>query len=199
QVNYMAREGGFDFRKTAEANVADALNKVADELSSQETGMFRAFSMKAHFPNQLHEILQPVAGENYQEANLELKEEHFPYFLKGRSLSLVSGENVSVVIQKKDGTVTLDSSLAFGPQSTFDVASPPSVVVQAGGDSQPFQMPYAAVNASGDVIDTWKLRFLPQLQSLSTVLNSTTVADIYFIINYRIEGSGSQPVFNPLF
>ena len=143
--------------------------------------------------------MRPVEGQTYQETDITLTEEYFPYFLKGRSLSFTNGNNVSVLIRKKDGTTTFNGGVLFARASASNLESLSPTVIQAGGDNASFQLPYASLNASGAIIDTWKLRFVPQFAPLAAEFNASEIADISLIFNYQIDGVFNQPLTNPLF
>ncbi len=96
-ISYVAKEGG---NKTAvEANITTSLTQIASTV-----GLYRMLSLRHEFPSTFHRLLNPIGAT--QTAEFDLTEQHFPYFLAGKSL-LIS--EVSVYLQPK-GEDPVDTS-----------------------------------------------------------------------------------------
>lgn len=184
-MNYTAREGGELLKNATNTWINDGLNVFADHLQQTQTGMQRLFSMKTHFPNALYQLLQPIDGQVYQETDMEIKKEHFPHFLKNKSLSLAG--DLQLMVQLKDGS-TVDAT-----QLKVTVSVDSTAVGTAGPltvDAAVAPLPYINLTTVGEVpVNTWTLRFddvdtvTPDLASM---LNSSEVRDIYLVMNYTI-------------
>lgn len=71
-IQYTARDGGAEFANKAYAELEDALPQNS----------MRLFSLKQEYPNEWHKFLNPAAGTE-QELEIDIKPEHYPFFLRG--------------------------------------------------------------------------------------------------------------------
>ncbi|TRX47103.1 hypothetical protein FNH22_30560 [Fulvivirga sp. M361] len=173
-MSYMSREGGESLKTAANTNINAGLNKFADELAMSDTGLTRLFSMKTNFPNQLHQLLQPIAGEVYQETTVPIKQEHFPHFLSNKTLTILG--DVTLLVKLKDSSTVIPTELsptvktvAFGNLLPADVNTP---------------LPYKTGTVLGNLIDNWPIRM--DATNLETKFNSDEVEDVYLIVNYTV-------------
>lgn len=187
EMNYTAREGGQRMKVGAEGVIEAGLNAFANELVISQQAMQRTFSLKTHFPNALHQLLQPGSVANQQEASFDVKKEHFPYFLNGKNIDLV--DNIAVLVKLRD-----ESQLDDPPTTPFSAQGiscaleygSTQIVAQAFIDSDPlYPIPYTAFTSiSGSPVNTWKLVLTGA--DLTTKMNNGEVEDIYVIVNYTI-------------
>lgn len=188
-MNYTAREGGEVFKAAVNESIEVGLNKFADILVASGKGLQRTFSLKTHFPNELYNLLQPTTTPDEQRTSLSVKQEHFPYYLKDKTLSFstnVLPKNISVMVKFKNeatlvpGDLTsLGLSLEYG--STPQVLGPDPIL--SALDPFPLRFQEFAIS-SGSPIETWGMVITGT--NLSTLLNSTEVEDIYLIMNYTV-------------
>ncbi len=85
-INYTADYDGGIFKTAVEDNISVNINNWLDEAGATGDGLIRAFSLKAEFPNQLHELQKddaaaiPTSIDEFTSFILSL--EHFPAFIK---------------------------------------------------------------------------------------------------------------------
>jgi hypothetical protein len=78
-IRYTAREGGALLRKSA----LDSLNGLGE--SGHETGSVRLFSLRREFPNEWAKFQSQVPATNQRyELTVNIHEEHYPFWSKGR-------------------------------------------------------------------------------------------------------------------
>ena len=92
-ISYTAKDDGL-FKEEVEAELANQLSQL-----SAEAGMFRWFSLKREFSNALHQLQHP-AQDATPATEITLERRHFPYFLRGRELTLV---NTTVILKPEEG------------------------------------------------------------------------------------------------
>ncbi|MEM9259373.1 MAG: hypothetical protein AAGA62_06970, partial [Bacteroidota bacterium] len=189
QMDYMAREGGETLKAAANANIQAGLNKFSDQLESNETGLYRLFSLKTNLPNALYSLTLPITGQTYQQAIAEFKAEHFPNFLSARELEL--RDNLTVMIKFRDNVdvdpTTLDVSLAGSEAGALGTAT------FANADAN-FPLPYANLTALASTpIDEWLVRITANSGATSSKVNADTIEDIYILVNYIVQGAITTP------
>ncbi len=111
-VAYRARNGGDALRGTVETHVASTVNDWLDEVAAEGGGLLRLISLRSEFPNALHRLLSPSEGQD-PAAELAIEPRHFPYFLRGRQLSL---SRLVVALQPQEGAAIETASLAMSFQ-----------------------------------------------------------------------------------
>ena len=97
-INYTAREGG----DTVRAAAVESIDEMLAIIGQNDIGLARLFSMKAEFPNELHQFLNSTNGNN---VDLVLQRKHFPYFLNNWDIKIVSNDDISVFIRPDNQTV----------------------------------------------------------------------------------------------
>jgi hypothetical protein len=201
-MNYTSRDGGDALKQTVNTHVNDTLNKWMDEASENETGLVRLISMRQEFSNDWHRFFDPKLLNDEQQISLhqlefEIKEQHFPYFLRKRELSLM---NVTLMLKLRNEE---DSALAIGL---------PLKLVQGQGDSAVFvdpltndglqsgvaNLPSLTYETTTSPLGWWKVQIdndeLPDSLkvdqanniALPAALDRKKVEDLYFIFNYTI-------------
>lgn len=104
QLRYTGREGGNRLKEAAVKALQEAVNEMV--LANEQRGLFRLFSLRHDFPNAFHRLLHPNPPDARQTAEFELKQQHFPYFLADRALSL----SVVKVYLKPKGTEAVNTA-----------------------------------------------------------------------------------------
>jgi hypothetical protein len=92
-MKYTARDAGGLLKTAAEGNITTTLTDVP---------LMRLFSLKQEFPNQLHQFLNPPAGETSHETTLTITKKHFPYFLKDECIKVTG---VTLFLKPKDNEI----------------------------------------------------------------------------------------------
>jgi len=95
-ISYTALEGNTSYREDVEGKLQNIISTY-----SQENGMFRLISLKQEFPSQFHILTNSTKSS--VESVLQLTQNHFPYFLKTRSLKCI-GE-ISLYIKSKPESI----------------------------------------------------------------------------------------------
>lgn len=104
-LNYTALEGGDALRGTVQTHIEQHINGWLDELDAQGQGLSRFISLKHELPGELHRFLFPAPGEP-QASALPINRRHFPYFLRGRELSVTGA---TLYLKARDGR-TIDTA-----------------------------------------------------------------------------------------
>ena len=94
-MNYTAKEGGDDFKDIVNQQIRSSLNYWLDEVKREKQGLFRLFSLKQDFPNQLSDLLH----SDSQAATLPIAQKHYPYLLKDETMEIKS---VALFLKGKD-------------------------------------------------------------------------------------------------
>ena len=187
-MSYTAREGGESFKNVVKADLEVALGLMANWLADTETPMQRVFSLKTHFPNALYQLLQPIGSEDYQECSFQIKKEHFPTFLRSKTLALPEDPaiGVEVLIKQKDGITTSLTNC----QVTIvgEVANTPVDPTNISGGAL---LPHVELVVEGDPKDTWTLTVSPDTTAspepdISALFTTDEIEDVYLIFNYSI-------------
>ncbi|XHX76337.1 MAG: hypothetical protein RBJ76_18070 [Stenomitos frigidus ULC029] len=124
-LRYTAREGGGLLRNGAIAHLKEQID------AAQTVGSVRLFSLRHEFPTEWAKFKSAKIGGATTDAELvfDIREEHFPYWSKGRLASIKnrilyiqgstgvvtptpSGNEVEVIAQKPDGTITKEALVA---------------------------------------------------------------------------------------
>lgn len=176
-MSYMAREGGQAMKAGANAAIQEGLNKFADVLATSDTGMQRVFSLKTHFPNSLHQLLQPISGQAYQETSLEIMQNHFPHFLSSKTLDFLG--DVQLMVKQRDGITTTLTNISVTLTGVSAGATGPIAITN--GDP----LSVAALTIIGAPIDSWTLR-LEDSVATQAAINGQEIEDIYMVVNYTV-------------
>lgn len=169
-MNYTAREGGQQLKVAASSNIQDALNAYSG-------GATQLISLKTHFPNKLYQLLQPIDSQTYQESSIDIRKEHFPAYLRQKTLN-IDGDSTVLIKLKDDSEIVIADLKAIIKGNDFGN-------LQSGST---YPLPYASGPASGNLIDTWSIRFEDTNASpdLAAKLNDAEVEDVLLVINYSI-------------
>ena len=85
-VQYTAREGGGVLKALVQSELLEALNKIADILAAEQTGLTRIISARHEFSNEWHRFLYPAADASTQALNLNLSKALLPYLVQNKSI-----------------------------------------------------------------------------------------------------------------
>lgn len=89
-VNYTSKNGGGQLASGANAELQEKLPNESSKL----------FSLKHEFSTEWHKFLNPVGGAD-QEFVINLKPEHFPFFIRAK-LNTIQIKNMDIFIESKD-------------------------------------------------------------------------------------------------
>lgn len=180
-MNYTAREGGEVFKTAANININEGLNQFANQLVASDTGMQRAFSLKTHFPNALYELLQPGATAGQQSTTIDIKKEHFPYFLTNKQLDLFGEVYIAIKLKEGGSAIPTDVSQAY----VILQGSPSPTGATFINATTAIPLPHAKIAISGSPIANLSLVFGGS--ELETYLTNDNVDDIQIVLNYKVD------------
>jgi hypothetical protein len=197
-MNYTARDGGDALKQTVNAHVNDTLNKWMDEASENDTGLVRLISMRQEFSNDWHRFFEPQAavdGQQHQ-VTFEIKEQHFPYFLRKRELGLV---DIKVMLKLRNEE---DNGLAIGlPFMLFQGAGESAVAINPltadGLQTGLANLPSLTFETTDNPLGWWKVLIenavIPASLKVDSPDNVTPAAldrkkieDLYLVFTYTI-------------
>ena len=168
RIGYTARNGGDALRTVVESHVSDSLNNWLDELAGSGAGLLRLISLRSEFPNALHRLLTPAEGQTgFTELGIEQR--HFPYFLRGRQLSLT---RLLLVLRPRDGATIDPTGLAIEFQGeSGSVTTVSGLVAFDWADSQvPIE----------DAGEPWRLELS------SGHLDAEQMQDVQLLVQYTV-------------
>jgi hypothetical protein len=119
-INYTALEDGGLKEKVA-TDIEDSINYMLDEIEKLDEGMQRLFSMKAEFPEELHEFLNPASG-TANSVDITLENKHFPHFLKGKTLTFIEG-GCSALSRPNAASITVDEPSLTSPLAPLSLTA----------------------------------------------------------------------------
>ena len=194
-IQYTARDGGEPLRTAAINSLESSLNKVADVLADDKTGLKLAIGMSSEFPSQLHRFLHPEADQTKQQLSVPLSKSLFPYMLSKRKLH----------IDKVQYLLLLEDSQAYAQGANLPV----NLVLPGGGTSNgDLVADPTAGNQPGHTFDTnlhledtpLSLTLEVQEQHVAALapelthsvdskerLNPDAISDLVLLVNYTIE------------
>lgn len=191
------------FREKVEG-VSDELSGYLETLlSSSDFGLPRVFSIRQEFSQTFHRLLHRPVGETVP---LELSERHFPLFLQGRSLDIVSAKlrieldengfrGVDGIVEIPD-TIALDLSVQANGATTSNISLwereagtkifTGTIALGTFETFLPASSPIVLniiVNDAGDLS--------PEEPGLGDVsaLGESKVKDVYLCLDYRMSNS----------
>lgn len=169
-ISYTARDGGDGFRTTVEGEIQDGLNNYADWIVTNGVSLSRLFSMKTHFPNALHDLL------NSGTASFDVSKNHFAHFLNEKVLK--STRTMEVKIQPKS-----NFNGAYGNVSV-DVGSS-AILSDVDFQTPTGEFPGASdtVESSTDVVDSWTITLA------GGAFSATDIEDIFIVLNHTVADS----------
>ncbi|MFY0598323.1 MAG: hypothetical protein JXR03_01545 [Cyclobacteriaceae bacterium] len=199
-ISYTAREGGNRMKAAAVGNIEAGLNAFANELADSGQIQQKLFSLKTHFPNALRRLLQPISDQDYQEAQVAIKKEHFPYFLKNMSIDSGAGSSgalLRLIVKQKDGASinlstfnTLNATVLDSQDTVVGGATAADTALVAAVAEDPIQIAaadFTPSTANTSWLDTFTIRFKHSTPAqLENVLNSSEIEDIYLLIDYSV-------------
>ncbi len=97
-VRYTARQGGSSFKQAVESEITNSLNEML--LDQSKKGLFRMFSLKQEFSDQLHQFLNPTQGQSGK-VSLNLAQSRFPYLFHDMDIEITT---IYVYAKLKEGT-----------------------------------------------------------------------------------------------
>jgi hypothetical protein len=169
-LSYTARDGGEPLKLAAKQSLQEGLNRLLDELATNDTGLQRLFSLEREFPNQLHSVL----AENVYQATFEIGDKHLPRYVYRRELDTqeatlmlrlkpaYQGQNVGSLRVKwyREG----DTTVAYKPLLTT-------------GNDDYGKLPYATFSLNGTPQGKWILAIDPaSIASLPEALRKKDTA-----------------------
>ena len=86
-LQYTARDGGDVLKSAAQNSIQNSLNRLADILAEEETGLTRVLSAAHEFQSEWQGFLFPAASADAPVMRLRLEKRHFPYMFGHRALS----------------------------------------------------------------------------------------------------------------
>jgi hypothetical protein len=194
-MHYTARDGGNALKQTVNTHVSASLNKWMDEVSENETGLVRLLSMRQEFSTEWHRFFraQNIGGSNIQsnihELTLTITPQHFPYFLRGRSLSLF--ELQLGVKLKGDAANSLLESVPAALRKTQEE----DAISQDEFQLVPtLNLPMLSfINLQENPLETWTISINHDDMPVELILNPETreldhtkIEDMYLILKYTI-------------
>jgi hypothetical protein len=155
-MKYTARDAGGQLKTAAEDNITTTLTDVP---------LMRLFSLKQEFPNQLHQFLNPPAGETSHKITLTITKKHFPYFLKDECIDVTG---VTLFLKPKDNTETPDVTINSNDLTASGVGNLLSAALDCNGTIE---------NDTGEIN-------IPLTTDAS--ITSDKVEDIYLLVHYKL-------------
>jgi hypothetical protein len=116
-LKYTAREGGRDFADKATAHVQTKLPQMP--LGETRTGLLKSFSLRRDFPNEWYKFLHPSDANTDQSLALDLPEQRFPLFTRGKALKVSKVDLIARINSDNDYTAVLSPPLAIGDTITL--------------------------------------------------------------------------------
>ncbi len=174
-LSYTAREGGDALRSTVEEHVGNEINRWIDEVAEEGQGLFRLISLKHEFPSQIHHLLFTSEGAP-QATALPLTRRHFPYFLRGRELTVT---HALLIIKPKEGQTVDSAGLTATLNGVAGSAFAPLVDLEglAGSD---FTLNHVIEPEGGS---PW------ELEVSNGTLAPVEVGDLYLLVTYTVATS----------
>jgi hypothetical protein len=154
-ISYTAREDTGTFKDSAIIHLKEFITNAAD-LSTQP--LIRMFSLKHEFSSEWHKFLNPTVAGSDQVLSLTLRNEHFPFFTKDRTINV---KKLQVLMKTNRGG---DYKMIL---TVTDIASP---------------LPPAAptINTSNEVT-------LPENVTYDNMRMATLTADSAATVNINVE------------
>lgn len=117
-IQYTSRDGGDAFKDEVNTNLTASLNRSLEYLAEADVELQNLISLRQHFPNQYYELLNAAEGD---EITLSVIDQHYPYYLKDKSLTLSS---TTLYLKRPDQDdleeATTELSLSDGGGATGD-------------------------------------------------------------------------------
>ena len=150
-----------DFKTTIEEGIVE---KFKEHASSK--GLFRMFSLRYEFPDAFHRLL--AATESPQTADIEIKSQHFPFFLSDYNLQMTL---VSVYVKRLvDTRIDLTALSIKGEEFVEDPINPDEELIREG----------IVPSLTGDPLGTWSI-----VNELKTFIKDE-LEDIIIVMQYTI-------------
>ncbi|WP_221409160.1 Tc toxin subunit A-related protein, partial [Reichenbachiella versicolor] len=180
QVSYTAKDGGQTFKNTVEQEIADTLNKYADWLSANDENLSQGYSLKTHFPNALHDLLNQEIGTD-RSTQVILSDEHIPYFLVDKDLELTYA--VAMIKTKGDAVYT-DMKLDILNESSNSITSATNDNSIQSAVSSPYPLDYMEGDFpnGSDLKQTWTL----SLQDPQGLFTSDKIEDVILLTTFSV-------------
>ncbi|HRE52464.1 MAG TPA: neuraminidase-like domain-containing protein [Flavitalea sp.] len=166
-ISYTAKEDG-TFRETVENGIETAITDFATS-----NGLFRLFSLKYHFPEVLHKLVN--ANVANQEAELELLKNHFPYMFSGKD---ITASNIKVYLKPIAGEMITTAGLTlkignFSISSWSDFPADPSL-------QNDLKLKEGSADINGPLIRKWIIN------AGNNGLKKEEIDDIMIVMKYTI-------------
>lgn len=120
-LRYTARDGGETLRDTVQGDLQSKINNL--RVSSEETGLFRLFSLRYDFPNEWH-----AWTKQNQPLSIKLEKHHFPYFAQMGDLNPIG------ITSYKKGSADAVSAASGFTLDGWIVTPPADVAAKAEAD-----------------------------------------------------------------
>ncbi|MCW5203407.1 hypothetical protein VU12_10755 [Desulfobulbus sp. US4] len=138
---------------------------------SQNPGLFRVFSLSHEFPDAFHRLL--TEPDSPQSTEIEIKQEHFPYFMT--SFTLTTSSVTIFVRLKEKNTFTLHDLQINGKDISFTVTT--------SGNGEKNDLHEGTTSATGALPGAWKIT--SGNGTAGGGLKREEIADILIAIKYQ--------------
>lgn len=99
-MNYTAKEGGDTLKPVVAEHIETGLNELLKFYAASGQGFQTLFSFKVHFPNQLHQLLNPAPEEDNRQTVIDITPRHFSHYLSKANLQ---ARGMTLFIKLKEG------------------------------------------------------------------------------------------------
>ncbi|MDO7174039.1 neuraminidase-like domain-containing protein [Mariniflexile sp. AS56] len=170
-------------------------------LKSDDFSLPRVFSLRQEFSQAFHQLLHSSLNT---EVSLELSEKHFPLFVQGKQLAIISAE---LIVELDDNGFRDDDGEVAYPETGFalniqgDSTSGDSILIDGWSSernilktdvsdtiftprvpaNEPFRVSFQVTDG-----DTFRPITNPLVPSDSSALDDHKIKDVYLLINYKI-------------
>ena len=195
-LQYTARDGGEPLKTTVQDELQGSLNKIADILAEEETGLTRIVSARHEFGTEWHRFMNPAADETSQAVDLKITKSHFPFMFKERSLK-VREVGLVLLLENVDdyaggGQLAVTVKLPDGTEASDNLAGDPQLGGQpAVGKTTDFAFADGEMEVGLRVGESAVASISPALREErdgKMRLKADAVTDLLVVINYVLDG-----------
>jgi hypothetical protein len=168
-ISYTAKDEG-NFRTIVEDQIVELLTSYASD-----SGLDRLISLKHEFPSAFHKLLD--SSGNTQVAEFELTQQHFPYFLVDKNLTLVSPVTIYLKQKGKDAITTPPLKV-----NSTDISNWSDIVTENSSGN----LKKGEVNLSGNLIKKWTINAgTNRLDKEELDVDKEELDDILILLKYK--------------
>lgn len=196
-MNYTSRDGGDAFKEKVQIHAKDTINKWLDEMAESETGLLRLISMKQEFSTEWFRFFRPQTNDQSVMHNLpfELRSQHFPYFLRDRTLSLISVELALKLKsdEAKESALGLPLEFFHGKDESITAIEPET---NNGLQEGIANLPMISFTPSESPVGWWSVQLknsdvpndlkVENNEDTPLSLDSQKIEDMYLILRYSV-------------